>query len=505
MGMQRKKTNDIVRWLQERIISLQERQVDMLPPIQTLARQAACSPVTMQKAVHALHAQGALQPVPRKGTRIVAAKSHRLTWLSTVRGPADHQPRWRAILEQIAAAIGAGEFRPGSRLPTCKELQARFGGGYRSVSRACRELQREGVLVGSGRGWAVSRPQEHTRSGRIVLCARHGTMDRLVGFTPRTAEYLRALESECSKRAVSLELYALKEISPRSFRQWQNSRGVTLGCVAWMLGMQPHERNELAAGAASMRIPLVYYDEYSALALPTRLLRSPLVHCISLQPNEDAGRSVAGELVRLGHRSVCCFDLRETSPIFGRIQGIRRFYDELGRGGEVQLYARKHFDVQAVRSGLDCPLDAETAARLFPNHQRLHPQRVQRMTAECDGLGVQEVVIDRLTGLFAQALAEVPEATAWVCAADDLAVYACHYLRQKGKRIPDDVSVVGFDNSRDALVMGLTSYAFDVQHAALATIDAVLGPTFTRPARAGGRFVVEGHLHVRQSLRAPGG
>lgn len=503
--MQRKKLNEIVQWLQDRIVSLQERQVDVLPPIQSLARQAGCSPVTMQKAMHVLHAQGAVQPVPRTGTRIVAAKSHRLAWGATTDDPAERRPRWRMILEQIAGAIGAGEFRPGSRLPTCKELQVRFGGGYRSVSRACRELQRKGVLVGSGRGWAVAQPRERTWSGRIVLCARYGTMDRLVAYTPRTADYLRALESECSERAVSLELRALGEISPQSFQRWHNAREVTLGCVAWMLGMRPQERDMLAGGAAATRIPLAFYDEYSALAMPARLLKSPSVHCISLQPNEQAGRSIATELVKLGHRSVCCFDLRETSAIFGRIDGVRRLYDELGLGGGAHLYAQKQFDVDAVRRAQHPPLDTEAAAQSFPNHHRFHPQRLQRTTAECEQLAVDEVVIDRVTELFERALAEVPEATAWVCATDSLGVYACHYLRRSGKRIPDDVSVVGFDNSRDALVLGLTSYAFSIEHAALATIDAILGPTFTRPARNGGRFVVKGHLHVRQSLRAPGG
>jgi DNA-binding LacI/PurR family transcriptional regulator len=73
--------------------------------------------------------------------------------------------------------------------------------------------------------------------------------------------------------------------------------------------------------------------------------------------------------------------------------------------------------------------------------------------------------------------------TAWVAAEDGTAAAAAAYLAQKGVRVPQEISLIGFDNNL-ALVFQkrLTSYDFDFSGIAHRALSLVLRPqkTLTR-------------------------
>lgn len=54
----------------------------------------------------------------------------------------------REIAEDLTRRIGAGEFRPGSRLPSYDALAEEYGSARRTVARAVDALKAHGIVVG---------------------------------------------------------------------------------------------------------------------------------------------------------------------------------------------------------------------------------------------------------------------------------------------------------------------------------------------------------------------
>jgi LacI family transcriptional regulator len=87
---------------------------------------------------------------------------------------------------------------------------------------------------------------------------------------------------------------------------------------------------------------------------------------------------------------------------------------------------------------------------------------------------VADAVAGRLRPLFERALGD-RRATAWIGVNDTVALAALAFLRAAGRRVPADLSVVGFDDSNDALRAGLASYDFNLPALAEALVEHVVG------------------------------
>ncbi len=62
-------------------------------------------------------------------------------------------PVYRQIINQASAAVAAGVFKPGDRLPTIRALSERLNVNPNTVAKAYRELELKGIIVserGSG-------------------------------------------------------------------------------------------------------------------------------------------------------------------------------------------------------------------------------------------------------------------------------------------------------------------------------------------------------------------
>jgi DNA-binding LacI/PurR family transcriptional regulator len=63
------------------------------------------------------------------------------------------------------------------------------------------------------------------------------------------------------------------------------------------------------------------------------------------------------------------------------------------------------------------------------------------------------------------------DVTAWVGASDYVALAALDFLKTKGKTVPGDISVMGFDDSFEALYAELSSYNFNIRSYASSMLD----------------------------------
>jgi DNA-binding transcriptional regulator YhcF (GntR family) len=66
-------------------------------------------------------------------------------------------PPYEQLRAQIATMVASGVLAPGARLPTIRQLASDLGLAGGTVTRAYRELERDGVITGRGRHGAYVR------------------------------------------------------------------------------------------------------------------------------------------------------------------------------------------------------------------------------------------------------------------------------------------------------------------------------------------------------------
>jgi DNA-binding LacI/PurR family transcriptional regulator len=100
--------------------------------------------------------------------------------------------------------------------------------------------------------------------------------------------------------------------------------------------------------------------------------------------------------------------------------------------------------------------------------------------------------------LFEKALRD-RSITAWVMANDFAATMAIDYLKGCNIKIPDDLSIISFDNTLDAMEYQLTSYDFNNHGIISLILRFILAPQTLKPERMGGFLEVDGALVIRRS------
>jgi DNA-binding LacI/PurR family transcriptional regulator len=111
---------------------------------------------------------------------------------------------------------------------------------------------------------------------------------------------------------------------------------------------------------------------------------------------------------------------------------------------------------------------------------------------------VGRALVRRRAGEYFRRLAKDPSITAWVGLNDEIAVEALIYLRSNKVRVPEDVSVMGFDDSMEAGFQGLTSYCFNgasAMHLMTEYIVRAASPLIR--GDAGKPVIIEGFVHER--------
>jgi DNA-binding GntR family transcriptional regulator len=103
----------------------------------------------------------------------------------------DPRPPYQQVADDLRRRIGAGEFGPGDRLPSIRQLAEEYGISAQTVQNGLRELRQEGLVVSQqGRAFFVRDP------------------DRPIGGASSVSERLDSMEAELRElreRVASLE------------------------------------------------------------------------------------------------------------------------------------------------------------------------------------------------------------------------------------------------------------------------------------------------------------
>ena len=109
-------------------------------------------------------------------------------------------PIYVQLREQILALIGRGLLKPGSQLPTMREVAVALKIDLNTVQRAYGELEAEGLLVKvQGRGsFVVEKPKPRSRAAEIeILAAKVAAQAQVAGVS---LEELAGALHELAKR-----------------------------------------------------------------------------------------------------------------------------------------------------------------------------------------------------------------------------------------------------------------------------------------------------------------
>lgn len=109
---------------------------------------------------------------------------------------------------------------------------------------------------------------------------------------------------------------------------------------------------------------------------------------------------------------------------------------------------------------------------------------------------------DRQTGALVPFALPQEIPTAFVCNSDYTAGMLMLHLEKQGYRVPEDISVVGFDNHQipGLLSVGLTTYAVDLHEMAHMAVKAMLKRLMKEPWKQG-MHITDGELIIKNSVR----
>ncbi len=184
-------------------------------------------------------------------------------------------PLWRRIADDLAGAIGRGEFAPGEALPTALALSERYGVHRHTVRQAFRHLAEQGLVsVEQGRGTFVTQQRIPYKLGRRVsfrdnlaaagLPARGAMLESTViaapaqvaqalGIAPGTHVWEIRTLSEAGGRPMSTSLHYLEEARFPDFpaRLLAGQSSITRAFESYGLGRYERLVTRVSARAAT--------------------------------------------------------------------------------------------------------------------------------------------------------------------------------------------------------------------------------------------------------------
>lgn len=497
------KYNNSLQFLEQRL-ALASKDTERLPSLSRLAAECGVSFGTMRRAAAVLRDRGAITMRPGLGIRMGsdAPPDHPQP------APKRQAPQWQVVCNVLSTDLERRTFSEGP-LPTAKQLAGRYGCCHRTLRHALDHVAQSGLLVRANRRWVVQTRVASPHS-TIVVAVRgteEGGTVPIGTWAPRNRQQFEALEQYAADVGCRLQFAVFTYEGDRLLGPGRSeflpsrisTRGDVIGFMVWAQGLDGMDLVGFVRDLERTGKPVAI--------LGTRMLdcfgvlqRDAQCRIFGLGVDARCGELVAGHLLRLGHRRV---DYLGTVLPSSRATGLVHAFALAGAPDAVTVLEMSQSDDAMAREAVSEPyrtmLDSlgSTVA---------HNSLRQQLESESERLvdkTLERAMLDTLAPDILRALRS-SRGTALVCENDRLALYALPLLRRLGVRVPEDRSVVGFDDEEEAFLSGLTSYNFNVRALIGAMVDYVLRPASVRRPRDGGMFVLDGFVKQRATTSAPG-
>lgn len=354
------------------------------------------------------------------------------------------KPVWLQVKEGLQSSIERGELKPGEPLPGRAQLCRLFRTNRLSVDRAITELVREGWLIAiRGKGTFVAEPESKRALASLTFA--------VVWSHPVTTKdniYWGPLLRGINYAASDLEVQLLfRHCPPDTFRDlFREAR------VDGLIVLAPHVDDETVLNELRRdRLPFVATSSaYEDDSLP----------CVDTD-NFAGVRQVLEHLWSLGHQQIAIVNLAlQSTDLLRRWEAFQKLMGEAN-----------------IR------LDPRWAV-LFPSHHW--------------------GVIDLWIGWMERWLREVPLPTAIFAAAYEMALVTLKALRRRGIAVPQQVSLVGFDDPTSAAFLDppLTTVRQPLEALGCRAVQK-LYEALKRGVMPEGTELLQPELVVRQSTAPP--
>lgn len=486
-----------------------------LPTVDALAAGAHVSRGTMLRAVRAMKLRSVVSVSHGRGITIIGRPGSDEPMAPPVASPPPKlRTQWARIAEAIKREALTGVYAHADKLPSAKELTARYGTCHRTLQRALRLLIDDGVLERFGQGYRVVSLQKRRGAGTVVLMLNALYDGRLALEGPWRRLNLRTLERGCARLGVNLATVPLSTrggrrlIQGRSVEEFREVSGVgtVLGHILWAAGWDAQDLTMLVERLNRTGTPVALLDERGDHSSGRVEYAGRRLQVFTLGMTATAGLRVGEALLGLGHRKIAFIWPNPGAQAFRkRLEGLTSAFVSSGNPDGVRLFTTgattdggemSHGTRSAYKSAgalFEKWFRHPLAGRLVPHQERLPLERHLRRT-----ISRAELRRD-LDPLFAQALSD-SSITTWVCNNDSVATVALDYLKEAGRSVPEEISVVGFDNSPEALDFNLTSYDFNAEGSVLAMLHYALGTLWPTHRKPGTPVEMDGFLVERGTL-----
>ncbi len=487
---------------------------DPLPSTRTLAAMADVSYVTLCQALQELAISG---EVSFQGKRryLVAREgmSLRLDYHkpSASTSPSTLRP-WQRVADSIILDIVNGVFKSGRELPPKKELGHRYSVSYRTLMLGLNKLLRESILsqLPNG-GYAVASLSLNSKKSRLV-CFVQSIDSYSIDFSQHDEALFRELETQCEQSRIKFDVYlvfAVMEILDHRLRHKDTGKIMDTADVvaaddfsilgyAYFIPWEPEkvDRRTIIA-LEGLKKPIVVIDETGLLSLPAPLEKSRWLRKLTVATSLKPAQDVARYLLRLGHRTIAFFSA-DHQFVWSqrRLQGLQEEYASVN--GSVEVFTEESEPYPFTNTLKHCGFDsfdkfyAQWRETLQAPFQTEIDRAIERLRIDTPQSAQQRLT---LVPMLEEAIKQ-PEITAWVMVNDFLASIARDFLKEKKVRVPADLSLISFDDSREALRNNLSSYNFNPS----AVVASLLGFVLNRKPYSQSDVNVAGFIVDRGSI-----
>jgi DNA-binding LacI/PurR family transcriptional regulator/DNA-binding transcriptional regulator YhcF (GntR family) len=482
-------------------------QGERLPSLAGLAHRCSVSRTTMWRALKLLKKESLLHTTKRGA---ITAGPAGVGPLKIVQ----HEYGWVRLKTRIRQDLITGNLSSGN-LPPMNKLSLQYGVAIDTIRKSLMGLVREGVLAREGRSFRLKEHREISRRPSIVLISVKSTAHGTILFDGRLQRLAESLESECSRRGYQCRWEGLPQREPNglltftsAIRKIDNPVGYIVSL--WNPGSEMYWQRSLDALAFLVQrdLPVITVDQEGDLIFPESLLRCKNFRVLRIA-SERAGEAVAETLLHRGYHSLA-FITTALGPSWARNRyaGLCSYYKQFGGSqSAVKLFTLDDsVGINALTMAL-LGINKSDLKKLYG--ERLLRNQIRELEAEID-LAMQEQLAKKtgtgslantvhdiarflidlvskehdrigydtllsalqliasngamdsyLASLFHRVLEASPGAV-WVCSDDKTALIALSFLEKNKKRVPEDVSVIGFENWRESWEHQLSTFYFNM-------------------------------------------
>ncbi|MBN1600681.1 MAG: substrate-binding domain-containing protein [Chitinispirillaceae bacterium] len=493
----------------------------LLPSIRMLAKSSGVSFVTMWKTVKLLTESGQITNGP-DGNRFALDSERNRTVDADVAISESysfseneiHIGIQQSITDKLYKDIVSGRFTTNEKLPSCKEMQLLYGVSFTTLKKSLSLLVEEQILEHRSNGYYIPSLTGSTGHARIVAIGC-GWESGKIWVDYQDKNYFRTVESECIRMNVQLDVV----VHYRNLGRLQFSHSATskeydledrtiLGYIFIVANLDSNPE-EVLERLVRLRRNVAVLDVVGGWNIPQCARGNRHVQFFTTTASQLPAKRVAQYLLSKKHQKIAFFSpfhkalwskrrlitLDEMFSRAGFSDGVLKFvHDKFAYQWDYLNKNEQNEDLRGLISEYT-QWKKETRGTVFKKFGNSGYNIVKYITEwNC----ASNEIYEKMRPLFEKALDD-KSISAWVMANDFTATMAIDYLKERSVKIPENLSVISFDNTIDAMEYQLTSYDFNNSGIISVILRFILAPHTVKKGRKDGCIEVDGALVVRRS------